>query len=320
MPDTNSNSDDDIIVKKPKERGLGRGLDALFGDDEDEHLPSQDDTDSHTSPNKQLIGIEKLFPCPDQPRKHFDPTAIDELAASLQKHGMIQPILVRPDPRGSDMYEIIAGERRWRAAQRAQIHEVPIIIRDLDDTTMFQIALVENLQRRDLDPMEEAQGYQRLIEEFDHTAEDVGKAVGKSRSHITNMTRLLSLPQSVKEMVSNGQLTMGHARALITADQPALLATQIVNQQLSVRNTEKLINFLKMREANGLSSKITPGNKKTGFHAKDADTLALEKEVSDTLGMAVTIDMKKDQKGKMTISFSSLDQLDDVLQRLTQRQ
>ena len=300
---------------KPKSRGLGRGLDALFGDDEDDYAEYNIENQSNQNSNaqKNIVGVEQLFPCPDQPRQHFDPKAIDELASSLSEHGMIQPILVRPDPTRSDMYEIVAGERRWRAAQRAQIHEVPIIVRELDDSTMFQIALVENLQRRDLDPLEEARGYQRLIDYFGHNPETVGEAVGKSRSHVTNMTRLLALPQSVQDMVTKGDLSAGHARALIPADQPALLAQEIIRSGLSVRQTEKLV-------ADNLGRDIKKQKKKPagGFSAKDADTLALEKEVSNQLGINVTLDMKSDSKGTMKIEFKTLDQLDDVLQRLAQ--
>ncbi len=300
----------------PKERGLGRGLDALFGDDEDVYPEYDIEKEGNQNSNIQKItvGVEQLSPCQDQPRKNFDQKAIDELASSLSEHGMIQPILVRPDATRPDMYEIVAGERRWRASQRAQIHEVPIIVRELDDSTMFQIALVENLQRRDLDPLEDARGYQRLIDYFGHGPETVGDAVGKSRSHITNMIRLLSLPESVQDMITQGELTMGHARALIPAEQPTLLAQEIIRNGLSVRQTEKLV-----ADNQGRSIKKQNNNKpNAGFSNKDADTIALEKEVSNQLGMNVLLDMKSNSKGAMKIEFKTLDQLDDILQRLAQ--
>lgn len=315
-----SEYDEDL---NPKGRGLGRGLDALFGDDEDEyHLDTDNDILSdiddvedfnERDTSRKIVGVEQLFPCEDQPRKNFDPKSIEELAESIEEHGMIQPILVRPDHTRKDMYEIVAGERRWRAAQRVQLHEVPIIVRDLEDDKMFQIALVENLQRRDLDAIEEARGYQRLIDQYGHSAEKVGQAVGKSRSYVSNMTRLLGLPESVQDMLEKEELTVGHARALLSCEQPTLLAQEIVRNQLSVRETEKLVADNQDRPVRKNKS-----SKNKGFSEKDADTLALEKELSDQLGMNVAIDMKNDSKGTMKIEFRTLDQLDDVLQRLAQ--
>lgn len=314
--------DNSDVVLNPRARGLGRGLGALFGDDEDVYptFAPEDNTPTvqtggASEAGRKFLGIEQLFPCPDQPRRHFDERALKELASSITEYGLLQPILVRPDKTRDGMYEIIAGERRWRASQKAQLHEVPVVIKDIDDAAMFQIALVENLQRQDLNAIEEAQGYARLVEEFGHSHDSVGDILGKSRSHVANMVRLLQLPESVQSLVVKDELTAGHARALLKADQPALLAQEVIAKKLSVRETEKLV-----AEAEG--RKIQHRDTKTGtkgFAQKDADTLALEKEVSDKLGMNVTIDMVDAHKGAMKISFKNLDQLDDVLQRLAQR-
>lgn len=311
----------DEVILNPRDRGLGRGLGALFGDDEDVYpsFAPEDNTpnsNSDTGPNssKRFLGVEQLFPCPDQPRRHFDERALKELASSIAEYGLLQPILVRPDKTRDDMYEIIAGERRWRASQKAQLHQVPVIIKDIDDAAMFQIALVENLQRQDLNAIEEAQGYHRLIEEFGHSHDSVGEILGKSRSHVANMVRLLQLPESVQSLVVKEELSAGHARALLKADQPALLAQEVIAKKLSVRETEKLVADNEGRKIQHRDTKA--GTK--GFARKDADTLALEKEVSDTLGMNVSIDMADTHKGAMKISFKNLDQLDDVLQRLAQ--
>lgn len=297
----------------PKDRGLGRGLGALFGDEEDVYPTVEDEADFANDLNRKTVGVEQLFPCADQPRKHFDEKAIQELAGSIAEYGLLQPILVRPDKTREGMYEIIAGERRWRASQKAQLHEVPVIIREMDDAVMLQIALVENLQRQDLNAIEEAKGYDRLVEEFGHSHEAIGEAVGKSRSHIANMIRLLQLPDGVQDMVVDGQLSAGHARALLKAEEPAKLAKEIVAKNLSVREAEKLA-----AEDQGREIKHRKPLKGKGFSAKDADTLALEKEVSNQLGMGVSIDMKNTHEGSMKINFKSLDQLDDVLQRLAQ--
>lgn len=301
----------------PKERGLGRGLGALFGDEEDVYPQyDTDDIPVIEESSRKTVGIEQIFPCESQPRTHFDEKAIQELAASITEHGLLQPILVRPDKTREGMFEIIAGERRWRASQKAQLHEVPIIIRDMDDDEMLQIALVENLQRKDLNPMEEARGYDRLAKEFDHSAEEIGEAVGKSRSHIANMIRLLQLPESVQTMVEVGDISAGHARALLSTDNAMKIALKVIKQKLSVRDTEKLVAEDQGREIKHRKEGSKLGQK--GFSAKDADTLALEEEVSNQLGMRVSIDMKDSHKGAMKIEFKSLDQLDDVLQRLAQ--
>lgn len=296
----------------PKGRGLGRGLDALFGDEEvGATLQHEEDNQSYDTVRK-TVGIERLYPCPTQPRQHFDEDALNVLATSIVEHGLLQPILVRPDKDRAGYFEIVAGERRWRASQKAQLHQVPIVIRPLDDESMFQIALVENLQRKDLSAIEEARGYKRLVEEFNHSHEEIGKVLGRSRSHIANMIRLLDLPDSVQTMVDVGDITAGHARALIGQDDAFDLALHIIEKNLSVRDAEKLVAEAQGRDIQKRTSKT--GQK--GFSKKDSDTLALEKELSDKLGMNVTIDMKDVHQGKMNIQFKNLDQLDDVIQRL----
>ena len=305
----------------PKERGLGRGLDALFGDEEDVYPDYDVEDKSDSDAIRKKLGIDKLYPCPTQPRQYFDESAIKELAESIIEHGLLQPIVVRPDRDNKGHYEIVAGERRWRASQRAQLHEVPVVIRDMDDESMFQISLVENLQRQDLTAIEEARGYQRLAIEFDKSHEEIGKILGRSRSHVANMIRLLDLPNAVQTMVDVGDITMGHARALVGSDDAFDLALYVIENNLSVRDTEKFVAENKGREIKTRGKLLGTSKGRTGtagFNNKDADTLALEKEVSDTLGMNVTIDMKDIHNGKMAISFKTLDQLDDVLQRLAQ--
>ena len=298
-------------IRKPKDRGLGRGLDALFGDEEDVYPAYDEDTET-SSLTRKTVGVEQVFPNPDQPRRYFDETALKELASSIAEHGLLQPILVRPDKTRSNMYEIIAGERRWRASQKAQLHEIPVIIKDLDDDVSYQLSLIENLQRQDLNAIEEALGYQRLVADFDHSHESIGELLGKSRSHISNMIRLLALPKAVQTMVEVGDISSGHARALLGSDDAFELALQVIEEGLSVRETEKLVADSQGREI----KKHKSSKKKTGFAEKDADTLALEKEVSDQIGMSVSIDMKDEKKGTMRIDFKDLDQLDDILQRL----
>ena len=302
--------------KKSKQRGLGRGLDALFGDEENDYKAELVETEEIKT-SRRIVGIGQIAPNEDQPRRHFDDEALKELSDSIQTYGLLQPILVRPAPEQDDMFQIVAGERRWRAAQRAQLHEVPVIIKDLSDEETFQIALVENLQRKDLNPIEEALGYQKLITDFDYLPEAVGKLMGKSRAHIANMVRLLSLPESVQVMLEVGDISMGHARALLNTQDAETIALYVIEKSLSVRQTEELAAKMEGREMN---DKIQPSKnrRKKGFSNKDADTLALEKEVSDQLGMQVTIEMKDVHRGQMQINFASLDQLDDVLQRLAQ--
>ena len=301
-------SDDELNLKG---RGLGRGLNALFEDEEGVY--PQADMAGHTPGRKrEMVGVAQIQPGSLQPRHVFDDEKIAELAESIKQHGVLQPLLVRRDPSLDDHYEIIGGERRWRAAQKAQLHEVPVIVLELDDTQALEIALIENLQREDLNAIDEALGYQKLMEDYGHTQEKLAEALGKSRSHIANMVRLLKLPPAVQEMVADNGLSMGHARALITAKNPAELAKAVLAKGLSVRETEALAADMsdKPKKAGSKSS----ASKKTG---KDADTLALEAEVSNALGMNVSIDSKNGQAGKLTIDFKSLDQLDELLHRLS---
>jgi ParB family chromosome partitioning protein len=297
----------------PKQRGLGRGLDALFEDEEATFAVKEDAPMLMPQGPRRTLGIGQLTPNPDQPRTHFDPKAIAELAESIKRHGLIQPILVRPVGGNQDLYEIVAGERRWRAAQKAQLHEVPVIIRDLDDSQVFQIAMIENLQRQDLNAMEEAKGFQKLVDDFGFKTDDVADAVGKSRSHIANMIRLLALPQSVQTMVVEGALTASHARALINAKNPALLAQDVAQKGLSVRQTEKLA-----ADNAGEAYQARGGRAAKGQPVfKDPNTLALEKDLTGILGLKVTIAMKGDTDGTLSVEFKTLDQLDDVMLRLS---
>lgn len=303
--------------RKPKERGLGRGLDALFGDEEAQATPAPESPQAQGSEisGRKIMSIGQIIPNPDQPRRHFDEKALAELTSSIVEHGLLQPILVRPSKTQDNHFEIIAGERRWRASQRAQLHEIPVVIRDFDDEQTYQIALVENLQRKDLSPIEEGTGYQKLIDDFGETPETVGKVVGKSRSYVTNMMRLLALPESVLMMLEVEDITAGHARALLGAEDPFALALQVIKGGLSVRATEKLVAEESGRDIQKRGS--DKPKKQVGFAQKDADLLALEKDLSDALGMNATFDMKNDQEGRVSIEFKNLDQLDEVLKRLS---
>ncbi|MBI5163939.1 MAG: ParB/RepB/Spo0J family partition protein, partial [Magnetospirillum sp.] len=258
----------------------------------------------------RTLPVEQLRPGRFQPRRQFDEEAIADLVESIKDKGILQPILVRPDPANPKGFEIIAGERRWRAAQRARLHEVPVIVRDFTDREALEVALVENLQRQDLSPLEEADGYRRLIDEFSHTQEELAKAVGKSRSHVANMMRLLALPDVIKGMVEKGQLTAGHARALLTVDDPVGLARQVVDKQLNVRQTEKLAG----QEGKPAKAGSTGGSRPVV--AKDTDTAALERDLAALLGVKVQI-KSMGKGGEVTIAYASLEQLDDILSRLT---
>lgn len=282
-----------------KRNSLGRGLSALLGDEVEDYAELDKLRSNKTVP------VEFLQPGKYQPRHIMDDDAIAELANSIRAKGVLQPLLVRRDPDRSEHYEIIAGERRWRAAQQAQLHEVPVIIKEYSDTEALEVGLVENLQRKDLSATEEAAGYQRLMDEFQHTQEQLADAVGKSRSHVANTLRLLSLPQSIRDMIDTGQLSAGHARALIPSENPEALANKIIAGGLNVRQTEKLVR--------SPARKPVVANPPT---SKDADTLALEHDLTSLLGMRVVID-NKEGVGTLTIQYSSLDQLDDVLQRLS---
>jgi len=246
-----------------------------------------------------------------QPRRHFEEADLDELVASIREKGVLQPILVRPAESaegGGQRYEIVAGERRWRAAQKAGLHEVPAVVREVDDTAALEVALIENVQRRDLSPLEEAGGYKRLIDEFGHTQDVIAAAVGKSRSHIANLLRLLGLPKAVQTMVDGGRLSMGHARALLGADDPEALAKRVVKDGLTVRQAEALAGESK---ASG-----TGAAQKRPRKQKDADTRALESDLSQTLGLNVEITYDQGDGGRVTIHYKTLEQLDDLCQRL----
>jgi ParB family chromosome partitioning protein len=275
-------------------RGLGRGLSALFGDEEDERKPE----------NLRNIAIEQLKPSRFQPRRHFDSDSLNALAESVREQGILQPILVRRHPSEPNTYEILAGERRWRAAQAAQLHEVPAIVREMDDRAASEIALIENIQRQDLNAVEEGEGYHRLIEEFGYTQDELGRALGKSRSHIANTMRLLTLPDEVKAMIADGRLTAGHARALVTVPEPLSIAREVVAKGLSVRDIEALARARRDRgSATGKPAKLK---------TKDANVAALERELTQRLGLKVAIAVDGDG-GTLSFHYRTLDQLDVIL-------
>lgn len=298
------------MAEAPKRKGLGRGLSALLGEAaagvaaggrQPAPVPPPAGAALKTLP------IEFLRPGRYQPRRAMDEHEIENLAQSIEEKGILQPILVRAlTGEGPDAFEIIAGERRWRAAQRAQLHEVPVIIRSLSDREALEIALIENLQRQDLSPMEEALGYKRLMDEFTHNQEALAGAVGKSRSHVANMMRLLNLPDAVKAMVDDGRLSAGHARALLSAANPTAMAEKVVAQDLNVRQTEKLVKTA--ATGRPAARKAKP--------AKDVDTITLERDLSTLLGLRVEIGFNKG-KGTLTLHYNSLDQLDDILHLLS---
>lgn len=288
-------------LARPKPRsGLGRGLNALMGDlAREEPVGASRDG---VSPGVRSLPVGSLTPHPGQPRRHFDEAALEELAQSIAQRGVLQPIVVRPHGTG---YQIVAGERRWRAAQRARLHEIPVIVRTFDDTETLEVALVENIQRQDLNAIEEAEAYHRLIDDFGHTQDALGKLVDKSRSHIANLLRLLELPKAVQEFVVAGTLSMGHARALIGAPDVEALADQVVTRGLSVRDTERLA-----RAAKPAARRPGDGN------GRDPDLAALEHQLGDLLGLAVRV-THGPKGGTLTLSYSTLDQLDMVCQRLS---
>ncbi len=281
-------------------RKLGRGLSALLGEDND---PAGELDQQRLT---RVVPIEHVHPGRFQPRVKMDEERLEELARSIRDKGILQPLLVRRSSGDANGFEIIAGERRWRAAQRAQLHEVPVIIKDLSDREALEIGLIENLQRQDLSPLEEADGYRRLMEEFAHTQQELADVVGKSRSHVANMMRLLSLPAPIKDMIGAGKLSAGHARALLNAPNPLQLAERVVKQDLNVRQTEKLAQA-------GPGRGVRRAREAAG---KDADTMALERELTSRLGLKVDI-RHLGIGGTLTIAYDTLEQLDDVLRRLT---
>ncbi|WP_116091006.1 ParB/RepB/Spo0J family partition protein [Sphingomonas crusticola] len=283
-------------------RGLGRGLSSLLGEVAREQPIAGE---AQRPAGIQMMSTARLTPNMAQPRRHFDDAAIDELAQSLRDRGLIQPIVVRPSEAG--YYQIVAGERRWRAAQRAQLHEVPVIVRQMGDAETLEIAIIENIQRQDLNAIEEADAYHRLSRDYGHKQEAIAKLVGKSRSHIANLLRLLDLPMSVRQAVADGRLSMGHARALIGSADPEALAEQVIKRGLSVRETEQLARGGKAKRAEQ-PPRAAP--------AADADVAMLERQLRDQLGLKVSI-AHTGKGGSVTIGYATLDQLDMVCQRLS---
>lgn len=284
---------------------LGRGLSALLADD----TVADPEPTALPTASTDLAPVSTLEANPDQPRKTFNEADLDALAASIKEKGLLQPILVRHNPRDPDGYEIIAGERRWRAAQRAALHDVPIIVRDFSDAEALEVAIIENVQRSDLNAVEEAEGYAHLIDHHDYTQEQLAQVIGKSRSHIANMTRLLKLPKATLSYVRTGDLSMGHARALIGKDDADAMADDIVKRGLSVRDVERL--------ASGDAKPKPAGKKKAAntFVPSDANTASLEADLGAALGAKVKIE-HKGQGGELTISYASLEQLDTICEQL----
>jgi ParB family transcriptional regulator, chromosome partitioning protein len=286
------------VIDDGKRRGLGRGLSALLG--EDSAAPARATTS---------VPIELLHPGRYQPRRRFDEESMKALVESVEAQGILQPLLVRRHPSMPEAYEILAGERRWRAAQRARLHEVPVLVRELDDRAAMEIALVENIQRDDLQPLEEAGGYQRLIAEFAYTQEALAQRVGKSRSHIANMMRLLGLPEEVKSMIEDGRLTAGHARALLTARDPVAMAKEAVAGDWSVRQTERAAQAShNVPKSPAASDDVSWRNK--------AEIAKLQQELSTVLGLKVTLQPDGETSGSLTIRYRTLDQFDAVMTML----
>lgn len=298
------------MTPSEKNRRLGRGLSALLGEPEAE---TDAGTEAPEAPRGgrdgvRTLPIELIEPNPDQPRKAITETELDALAESIAEKGIVQPILVRPKSGADERYEIVAGERRWRAAQRAQLHEVPALVRELTDRETLEIGIVENVQRADLNAVEEAQAYKQLIERFGHTQDEVARAVSKSRSHVANMIRLLALPEAVLTHLAKGEISAGHARAIASAPDPAALAELIVQKGLSVREAEQLAR----------AAQDKPASKKTSAKPadKDADTRALEADIAARLGLDV--DIRHGSKGgEIRVRYATLEQLDDVCRRLS---
>lgn len=293
-----------MMTDDSSKKKLGRGLSALLGDD-----VASDYADLDKVRSAKEVSVEQLHPNPYQPRQEWDQEALNSLADSITEKGILQPILVRRKPGSDGDFEIIAGERRWRAAQIAQLHQVPVIIKDLSDAESMEIAIIENVQREDLSAIEEAEAYRRLMDEFAYTQETLSKKIGKSRPHLANTLRLLALPDSVKAMIRDGRLSAGAARTLINVDNPEELARQIVDGGLSVRAAEGLG---KKKPARAKSSNSNPRGR-----WKSADVLALEDDLSAAIGMSVDISHKDDGAGSLTIQYVDLDQLDDACRRLT---
>lgn len=290
-----------MTENKLEKRGLGRGLSALMAD--------VDLVPSEKPAPRQVLPVEQITPNPEQPRRSFLPESLQELADSLRGKGMLQPLIVRPHPTDRGLYQIVAGERRWRAAQMAQLHEVPVIVRELSDTEVLEVAIVENIQRADLNAIEEAASYRQLMDKFGHTQERLAEALNKSRSHIANLLRLLNLPEQVQAWLKEGKLTAGHARALVTAPNPVEVARKVIEKNLSVRETEDLVRRLNAAEQDKKAAKPRKSE-------KDADTRALEGDLSAHLRMSVAINHAGEDGGKLVITYKDLDQLDRLCQIL----
>ena len=292
-------------------KGLGMGLQALLGEAA-RPMASESAPDQGASRGGvREIDLARIKPNPNQPRIHFDEEALDELAESIRQRGVLQPILLRPD--GED-YLIIAGERRWRAAQRARIHSIPAIVREIDDSTTAELALIENIQRQDLNPLEEAEGYRQLMQSHGHSQDDVGRIVHKSRSHVANLLRLLDLPEFVRESLLKGDISMGHARAVATSEDPEDLTREIIAKGLSVRQAEARAR--RERSRPGPGADIGRASARNAAKTFDADLDALERQLGDILGLKVQV-THKGQGGSVSLHYSSLDQLDMICQRLS---
>ena len=287
---------------KPRKGGLGRGLSALMADVE--LAPGAPAPGPGRAP--LAVPVEQLIPNPDQPRRQFEPEALAELAASIRNRGVLQPLIVRPHPTEPDLYQIVAGERRWRAAQIAQLHELPVLVRELNDTEVLEVVLIENIQRANLNAIEEAASFRQLMDRFGHTQEKLADALDKSRSHISNSLRLLNLPDQVQGFVREGKISAGHARALITAPDPVAMARKVIDRNLSVRETEALAR--QQAERPEPTARVRA--------EKDADTRALEADLSAHLKMRVRIEHAGQEGGRLTITYRDLDQLDRLCQAL----
>ena len=288
-------------------KALGRGLSALLDDMEDEERVTTPSSPPISPGDAQKIAIDLISSNSGQPRKYFDDAELNDLTESIRQKGVIQPILVRPAPDRAGHFEIVAGERRWRAAQRAKLHEIPAVVREMDDAGALEVAIIENVQRSDLNPMEEAYGYRALMDRFGYTQETLAKNIGKSRSHIANIMRLSNLPQKVQDLVRTGEISAGHGRALVTAPDPEALAERIVSKGLSVRQAEKLSKG-DLPTGGGFSS--------GGGHKKDADTRALEGILSVALRMPVTIKHLGKEGGEVRIAYRNLEDLEELAKML----
>lgn len=299
-----------MTARSTDRKGLGRGLSALMADVS--ITPGADPATTPARDSVRTLPIEQVQPNPQQPRRHFSPEALQELTVSIREKGILQPLIVRPEPDGSEKFQIVAGERRWRAAQAAQLHTVPVIVRELDDTEVLEVSIIENIQRADLNALEEALAYRQLMDRFGHTQDAMAQALGKSRSHIANTLRLLSLPDEVQTLLRDGKLSAGHARTLIGAESPLPLAEKIVREGLSVRAAEKLTRKTGTPPRQKQPRYMIPGS--------DADTREMEHDLSAQIGLKVKIDHTAGtQAGRVVVRYDTLDQLDVIISALSLR-